>query len=100
MCSTRTDVNRLLGDIVKVTPPRSALATLYLLNRKIKCEDVLERGDEIDFPNSVKDLFAGRLGLPHHGCLETWNVVRKASKRWLSPWGHFGACRALERKIA
>ena len=67
------DVNKLLGDVVKVTPSSKVVGdlALYLLNRKMQVSDVLLRGGEIDFPQSTKDLFAGRLGTPHHGLPES-----------------------------
>ena len=67
-----SDVNTLVGDVVNVTPSSTVVGdlALYLLNRKMKVADVLVRGDEIDFPQSTKDLFAGRLGTPHHGLPE------------------------------
>jgi pyruvate carboxylase len=33
----------------------------------LTCEDVIKRGEEFDFPESVVDLFMGYLGYPHHG---------------------------------
>ena len=63
------DVNKLFGDVVKVTPSSKCVGdlALYLINRKMKAEDVLLRGDEIEFPQSTIDLCAGRLGFPHLG---------------------------------
>jgi pyruvate carboxylase len=63
------DVNHLFGDVVKVTPSSKCVGdlALYLINRKMKVEDVISRGDEIEFPQSTLDLCAGRLGFPHRG---------------------------------
>eukprot|EP00755_Sulcionema_specki_P005035 Sspe_Gene.31625::Locus_15584_Transcript_1_1_Confidence_1.000_Length_4052::g.31625::m.31625/K01958/PC, pyc; pyruvate carboxylase len=40
---------------------------LYLVQRQMTVEDVITRGDKIDFPQSVIDMMAGRLGYPHRG---------------------------------
>ena len=77
------DVNKLLGDVVKVTPSSKVVGdlALYLLNRKMQASDVLTRGEEIEFPQSTKDLFAGRLGKPHHGLPKNLEqIVLKAEK--------------------
>lgn len=62
-------VNLLFGDIVKVTPSSKCVGdmALFLINKNLTVDDVLERGDTIDFPQSVVDLFRGALGFPHHG---------------------------------
>ena len=62
-------VNLLFGDIVKVTPSSKCVGdmALFLINKGLSVEDVLQRGAEIDFPQSVVDLFRGALGFPHHG---------------------------------
>ena len=63
------DVNRLFGDVVKVTPSSKCVGdmSLYLINRKMTAAEVLTDGDNVEFPASVVDLFAGRLSFPHHG---------------------------------
>ena len=63
------DVNNLLGNIIKVTPSSKVVGdfALFLINKGLTCQDVLERGETIDFPDSVVDLYQGLLGMPHHG---------------------------------
>ena len=63
------DVNRLLGDIVKVTPSSKAVGdfALYLINRNLTAADVVAAAPTMDFPQSVFELLEGRLGFPHHG---------------------------------
>jgi acetyl-CoA carboxylase carboxyl transferase alpha subunit len=63
------DVNRLFGDIVKVTPSSKCVGdlALFLLRNNLTCEDVRTRGETIEFPESVVELFHGDLGFPHHG---------------------------------
>ena len=63
------DVNTLLGNIIKVTPSSKVVGdfALFLINKGLTVQDVLERGDAIDFPDSVVDLYRGMIGFPHHG---------------------------------
>src|SRR5205085_9512912 len=62
-------VNEMLGDIVKVTPSSKVVGdlALYMLTHNLAPEDLLERGDEIQFPESVVGLFAGEIGYPEGG---------------------------------
>ena len=54
-------MNRLFGDVVKVTPSSKCVGdmALYLINRRMTAAEVLTDGDKIEFPASVVDLFAG-----------------------------------------
>jgi pyruvate carboxylase len=65
------DVNRLLGDIIKVTPSSKCVGdlALYLVTRSLKCDDLLDpaKASSIDFPESVVGLLKGDLGFPHRG---------------------------------
>eukprot|EP00946_MAST-07B_sp_MAST-7B-sp1_P004555 g4555.t1 len=77
------DVNKLFGDVIKVTPSSKVVGdlSLYLLNRNMKASDVLERGEEVEFPKSSVDLCAGRLGFPHRGIPEELSrIVLKGEK--------------------
>jgi pyruvate carboxylase len=62
-------VNDLFGDIIKVTPSSKVVGDMaqYLVSNNLSIEDVLEKGDEISFPQSVKSFFRGDLGQPHGG---------------------------------
>jgi len=62
-------VNDLLGDIIKVTPSSKVVGDLaiYMLTQNLTAKDLLERGDEIQFPESVVGLFAGEIGYPEGG---------------------------------
>ncbi len=63
------EVNRLLGDIVKVTPSSKVVGDLacFMLANNLTSEDVLQRGDELQFPESVVGLFSGEIGYPAGG---------------------------------
>ena len=69
ICHVYADVNRLLGDIVKVTPSSKAVGdlALFLVANKLKAEDVLDAKRDLAFPESVVDLLAGRMGQPPGG---------------------------------
>lgn len=57
-------VNRLFGDIVKVTPSSKVVGdmALYMTANGLTEADITERGDSISFPDSVVNLFRGDLG--------------------------------------
>lgn len=66
ICRTYAEVNRLFGDIVKVTPTSKVVGdmALYMVANGLSAEDVLDPAREIAFPQSVIQLFQGELGLP------------------------------------
>jgi acetyl-CoA carboxylase carboxyl transferase alpha subunit len=77
------DVNRLFGDIVKVTPSSKCVGdmALFLIQSNISAADVLTKGKDIEFPESVVDLFMGLLGFPHHGLpKDVQEVILKGRK--------------------
>ena len=63
------EVNKLFGDIVKVTPSSKVVGDMaqYMISNGLTAEDVLERGDSISFPQSVIGFFKGELGQPVGG---------------------------------
>ena len=69
VCRAYADVNRLLGDIVKVTPTSKAVGDLALLlvTNGMHADDLLTDAREMAFPESVVDLLAGRMGQPPGG---------------------------------
>ncbi|MFD1708529.1 pyruvate carboxylase, partial [Siminovitchia sediminis] len=62
-------VNRMFGDIVKVTPSSKVVGdmALFMVQNDLDEEAVLERGMSIDFPDSVIEMFEGYLGQPQGG---------------------------------
>jgi pyruvate carboxylase len=67
---TYADVNRLFGDIVKVTPSSKVVGDMcmFLVTRGIKAVDVPNiKPGSIDFPESVIDMLSGGLGQPDGG---------------------------------
>lgn len=69
VCRAYADVNRVLGDIVKVTPTSKAVGDLALLlvTNGLTADDLLDDSREISFPESAIDLLAGRMGQPPGG---------------------------------
>ncbi|HEY1189835.1 MAG TPA: pyruvate carboxylase, partial [Gemmata sp.] len=62
-------VNRLFGDIVKVTPTSKVVGdmTLFMLANNLTPAMVLDPKKEIAFPESVVEFFEGKLGQPPGG---------------------------------
>ena len=63
------EVNRMFGDIVKVTPSSKVVGdmALYMLANNLTPADVLEGNKELAFPESVVEYFEGKLGQPPGG---------------------------------
>jgi pyruvate carboxylase len=65
------EVNRMFGDIVKVTPSSKVVGdmTLFLMAKEMEPEDVLklDENHDVAFPNSVVEMFSGVLGSPPGG---------------------------------
>ena len=65
------EVNRLFGDIVKVTPSSKVVGdmTLFLMAKEMTPEDVLklDARHDVAFPNSAVEMFSGVLGVPPDG---------------------------------
>ena len=61
--------NRLLGDIIKVTPSSKVTGDLaqFIVANKLTEEEVIERAETLSFPNSVIEYFQGYLGIPPNG---------------------------------
>jgi pyruvate carboxylase len=62
-------VNEMMGDIVKVTPSSKIVGdfALFMLTNNLTPKDVMERGKELHFPESVIGYFAGDIGQPTGG---------------------------------
>jgi pyruvate carboxylase len=66
---TYTEVNKLFGDIVKVTPSSKVVGdmALFMMTNGLTAEDVLAKGEKQSFPESVQSFFKGDLGQPDGG---------------------------------
>ncbi len=69
VCKAYAGVNRLFGDIVKVTPTSKAVGdmALFLVANEMSAEDVLSGAKSLAYPASVIDLIGGRMGQPLGG---------------------------------
>ena len=63
------EVNTLFGDIVKVTPSSKVVGDMaqYMIGNGLTTQDILDKGEDISFPESVKSFFRGDLGQPVGG---------------------------------
>lgn len=63
------EVNKLFGDIVKVTPTSKVVGdmTLFMIANDLTPADLLDPKREIAFPESVVEFFEGKLGQPPGG---------------------------------
>ncbi|WP_010097908.1 pyruvate carboxylase [Ornithinibacillus scapharcae] len=62
-------VNDMFGDVVKVTPSSKVVGdmALFMVQNNLTEDDVYEKGETIDFPDSVVDFASGFLGQPYQG---------------------------------
>jgi len=64
-----TQANRLLGDIVKVTPSSKVVGDLaqFMVQNSLDEQSLLEKAEDLNFPSSVVEYFAGLIGHPPGG---------------------------------
>jgi pyruvate carboxylase len=69
VCRMYADVNRMFGDIVKVTPTSKVVGdmALFLVGNNLASADVHDASRDLAFPESVVEFFEGRLGEPPGG---------------------------------
>ena len=69
VCKAYTEVNQLFGDIVKVTPSSKVVGdmALFMVANNLTPADTVDPERELAFPESVVELFEGRLGQPPGG---------------------------------
>ena len=62
-------VNKMFGDIIKVTPTSKIVGdmALYMITNDLSPKDILDSDKEISFPESVIEFFRGDLGTPIGG---------------------------------
>ncbi|XZF16553.1 pyruvate carboxylase [Chitinophagaceae bacterium MMS25-I14] len=62
-------VNDMFGDIVKVTPSSKVVGDMaqYMVANNLTPEDVMTKGENISFPESVQQFFMGEIGQPEGG---------------------------------
>ena len=80
IASTYADVNKMFGDIVKVTPSSKVVGdmALMMVSQGISRSDIESSSVEVSFPESVVDMLSGNLGQPPQGFPK--NLVKKVLK--------------------
>lgn len=78
-----TVANKLLGDIVKVTPTSKVVGDLaqFMVSNNLTEEDVNKLASELDFPDSVLDFMEGLMGTPYGGFPEPLRTNMLGNKR-------------------
>jgi len=69
VAQTYADVNRMFGDIVKVTPSSKVVGdmALMMVSQGLSRNQVEDPATEVSFPDSVVDMMRGNLGQPPGG---------------------------------
>jgi pyruvate carboxylase len=69
VCRLYAEVNRMLGDIVKVTPTSKVVGdlTLFMVANQLTPEEVEKGQRDLAFPESVVEFFEGKMGQPVGG---------------------------------
>jgi len=101
-------VNIMFGNVVKVTPSSKVVGdmAIFMVTNDLMPEDVMERGHEISFPESVINFFKGDLGQPLGGFpKELQKIILKNNKAYtdrpnahLIPIDFDSAYQAFEKK--
>ncbi len=80
------EVNMLFGDIIKVTPSSKVVGdmTLFMVQNGLTEKDIYEKGDILDFPQSVVEFFEGRIGIPYQGFPEKLQKIILKGQRPLT----------------
>lgn len=63
------EANQVLGDIIKVTPSSKMVGDLaqFMVQNDLTRETLLERAEDLSFPNSVIEYMQGYIGQPPYG---------------------------------
>src|SRR5205823_9945095 len=69
VCRMYAEVNRMFGDIIKVTPTSKVVGdmALFMVGNNLTPQEVLDGARDLSFPESVVEFFEGRLGQPPGG---------------------------------
>ncbi|AZQ66438.1 pyruvate carboxylase [Silicimonas algicola] len=80
VAETYADVNRLFGDVIKVTPIAKTVGdlALMLVSQGLSTKDLMEKDTDFSFPDSVITLMEGYVGQAHGGFPP--DVVKKVLK--------------------
>lgn len=77
------EVNAMLGDIIKVTPTSKAVGdmAIFMVQNNLTSENILEKGKDLAYPDSIVSYFRGMMGQPQGGFPEALQkiIVKKKS---------------------
>ncbi|GGA83650.1 pyruvate carboxylase [Ornithinibacillus halotolerans] len=76
-------VNDLFGDVVKVTPSSKVVGdmALFMVQNNLTEDDIYEKGETINFPDSVVEFASGYIGQPYQGFpKELQRIILKGKK--------------------
>ncbi|MEN2766575.1 pyruvate carboxylase [Ornithinibacillus xuwenensis] len=76
-------VNDMFGDVVKVTPSSKVIGdmALFMVQNNLSEDDIYDKGETIDFPDSVVEFASGYLGQPYQGFpKELQRIILKGKK--------------------
>jgi pyruvate carboxylase len=101
------DVNRLFGDIPKVTPSSKVVGdmAIWMVKQGLDARSVTERAHELTFPESVIDFMRGGLGRPPGGfpeplrtkILKGATIIEGRPGASMPPYDWAGAKREMEQ---
>ena len=76
-------VNQMLGDIIKVTPSSKMVGDLaiFMVQNDLTPDNIVEKGKDFDFPDSVVTYFEGMMGQPEFGFPEDLQRVVLKDKK-------------------
>ncbi|OFY71393.1 MAG: pyruvate carboxylase [Bacteroidetes bacterium RIFCSPLOWO2_12_FULL_37_12] len=80
---TYREVSDLFGDVIKVTPSSKVVGdmALFMVANGMKKQDIMEKGNDISFPESVISYFKGEIGQPYGGFnTELQKIILKDKK--------------------
>ncbi|RLV62369.1 hypothetical protein DV515_00019387, partial [Chloebia gouldiae] len=85
-----TEANKLLGDLIKVTPTSKVVGDLaqFMVQNGLSREEAEARADELSFPLSVVEFLQGHIGVPPGGFPEPF-------RSRVRPAGHWGDWEGL-----
>src|SRR5699024_6219669 len=73
----------MFGDIVKVTPSSKVVGdmALFMVQNNLTEDEIYERGESIDFPDSVIEFAQGYIGQPYQGfAQELQRIIMKGKE--------------------
>ena len=76
----------MLGNIIKVTPTSKVVGdmAIFMLKNDLTKDNILEKGKDLSYPDSIVQYFKGALGQPEGGFPERTGTDNGASGKFTS----------------